>query len=145
MKSEIQQKIEQLAYKRTTAFCYSCYIKAPTGVCPECHSDDLCRHMDGVGCDWSINFAVEHILQEKLTPVDTEATFEDMIRSCYPEETIVGWMKFDTCELMKSQDPISWRIARDEYIDFLVEDEQIISFDNGANYYWIHDLESLVE
>lgn len=67
MKSEIQQNIEQLAYKRTTAFCYSCYIKAPTGVCPQCHSDDLCRHMDRVGCDWSINFAVEHILQEALT------------------------------------------------------------------------------
>lgn len=145
MKSEIQQKIEQLAYKRTTPFCYGCYIKAPKGVCPQCHSDDLMRTMDGVGCDWNIDFAVEYILQEELTPVDTETTFEDLIRSCYPEETTVGWMKFDTCDLMKSQDPIAWRIARDEYIDSLVEDEQIVSFDNGANYYWVHDLESLNE
>jgi hypothetical protein len=44
---------------------------------------------------------------------------------------------------MKSQDPISWRIARDEYIDELTSDEQIVSFDNGATYYWAHDLESL--
>lgn len=56
------------------------------------------RHLDSFGCDWDINFAVEHILQEELTPVDTKATFEDMIRSCYPEEATVGWMKFDTCE-----------------------------------------------
>lgn len=145
MKSEIQQKIEQLAYKRTTPFCYGCYVKAPKGVCPECQSDDLMRHMDGVGCDWSINFAVEHILQEELAPVDTEATFEDMIRSCYTEETTVGWMKFDTCDLMKSQDPISWRIARDEYIDELASDEQIITFDNSSSYYWKHDLETLLE
>lgn len=143
MKSEIQQKLEKLAYDRTTAFCYGCYIKCPTGVCPQCHSDDLMRHMDGVGCDWSINFAVESILQEELIAIDAEEVFEDMIRSCYPEETTVGWMKFDTCDLMKSQYPISWRIARDEYIDELVSDEQIISFDNGSTYYWLHDLELL--
>lgn len=145
MKSEIQQKIEQLAYKRTTAFCYGCYIKAPKGVCPQCHSDDLMQTMDGVGCDWSISFAIEHILQEELTPVDIDATFEDMIRSCYPEETTVGWMTFDTCDLIKSQDPISWRIAHDEHIDELASDEQIMSFDNGSTYYWAHDLESLLE
>lgn len=144
MKSEIQQKIEQLAYSRTTPFCYGCYIKAPKGVCPECHSDDLMRSMDGVGCDWSIDFAIKAILEEKLTPVDTESAFEDMIRSCYPEETTVGWMKFDTCDLMKSQDPISWRIALDEYIDSLVEDGQIISFDNGTTFYWAFDLELII-
>lgn len=145
MKTEIQQKLEQLAMNRTTPFCYGCYIKAPKGVCPECHSDDLMRHLDGVGCDWSINFAIEHILQEELTAIDTEAVFEEMIRSCYPEETTVGWMKFDTCDLMKSQDPISWRIARDEHIDELESDEQIISFDHGSTYYWAHDLENLLE
>lgn len=145
MKSEIQQKLEQLAYKRTTAFCYGCYIKAPKGVCPQCHSDDLMRHLDGVGCDWDINFAVEHILQEELTSIDTDATFEDMIRSCYPEETTVGWMKFDTIELMKSQDPISWKIARDEWISMEEDEGNILSFDNGKTYYYLYDLEGLLE
>lgn len=84
-------------------------------------------------------------MQEELTSINTEETFEEMIRSCYSEETTVGWMKFETVELMKSQDPIAWRIARDEYIDSLVEDEQIMTFDNGENYYWVYDLESLVD
>lgn len=45
MKSEMQKKLEQIAYNRTTSFCYGCYnIKAPQGICPECHSDDLMRH-----------------------------------------------------------------------------------------------------
>ena len=145
MKTEIQQKLEQLAFKRTTPFCYGCYIKAPTGVCPECHSDDLMRHLDGVGVEYGTDWVIKHILEEELTPVDIDEIFEESIRQCYPEETQVGWMTFDTVELMKSQDPISWNIARDEHIDSLVEDEQIISLDGGSNYYWVYDLESLVE
>ena len=68
-----------------------------------------------------------------------------MIRSCYPEETVVGWMKFDTCDLMKTQDPISWRIACDEYIDELETEEEIMSFDNGQTYYRASDLGELLE
>lgn len=45
MKTEIQEKLEQLAFNRTTPFCYGCYVKAPKGVCPHCHSDDLMRHL----------------------------------------------------------------------------------------------------
>lgn len=144
MKSEIQQKLEQLAYKRTTPFCYGCYIKASKGVCPHCHSDDLMRHLDGVGVEWGTSWIIKHILEEELTPVDIDDAFEESIRQCYPEETTVGWMKFDTCDLLKSQDPIAWKIARDEYIDELASDEQIISFDNGSTYFWIHALQELL-
>lgn len=34
VKTEIQQKLEQLAYERTTPFCYGCYIKAPKDASP---------------------------------------------------------------------------------------------------------------
>lgn len=145
MKTEILKKLENLAKECTIPFCMSCYIKASQGVCLSCRSDDLARWMDGVGLDWELNFAIEYILQEELTAIDTEEVFEEMIRSCYPEETVVGWMKFDTCDLMKSQDPISWRIARDEYIDSLEQDEEIMSFDNGETYFRASDLEELLE
>ena len=145
MKTEIQERLEQLAFDRTTPFCYGCYIKAPKGVCPHCHSDDLMRHLEGVGCEWGTDWVFKHILQEEITAIDTDEAFEDSIRCCYPEETIVGWLKLDTVEILKSQDPISWRIARDEYIDSLEQDEEIISFDGGSNYYWKHDLEKLLE
>lgn len=145
MKTEIQEKLEQLAFDRTTPFCYGCFVKAYKGVCPHCHSDDLMRLLEGVGCEWGIDWVIKHILQEELTAVDTEEVFEDSIRGNYPEETVVGWLKLDTVEILKTQDPISWRIARDEYLDSLEQDEELISFDGGSNYYWKHDLESLLE
>ena len=145
MKPEIQERLEQLAFNRTTPFCYGCYVKAPKGVCPHCHSDDLMRHLEGVGVEWGTDWVIKHILQEELTAIDPDEAFEDSIRGCYPEETVVGWLKLDTVEILKSQDPISWRIAKDEYIDSLEQDEEIFSFDGGSNYYWKHDLESLVE
>ena len=137
MKSEIQQKLEQLAYERTTPFCYGCYIKAPKGVCPKCHSDDLMRHLDGVGVEWGTDWVIKHILQEELTSVDIDETFEESVRQCYPEEVTVGWITVDTVEVLKSQDPTSWRIACDEYIDELVAIEEIISYDDGITFYWL--------
>jgi hypothetical protein len=145
MKSEIQEKLEQLAYNRTTPFCYGCYVMAPKGVCPNCHSDDLMRHLDGVGVEWGTDWVIKHILSLELTPVDTDELFEESMRQCYHEETTVGWMTFDTVELMKSQDPVSWRIARDEYIDSLEKEGEIVSFDGGGSYYWVRELESLAE
>lgn len=145
MNSEIYQKLTDLAFKRSKPFCYQCYEVASTGICSKCHSDDLMRSVDGVGCEYGTEWIVKHILQESLTAIDTDEIFEESIRQCYPEETTVGWMKFDTVELMKSQDPISWRIARDEYIDSLEQDEEIVSFDGGFNYYWKHGIESFIE
>lgn len=66
MKSEIQQKLETLAFNRTSPFCYGCYIQAPKGICPECHSDDLMRHLNGVGVEWGTAWVIKHILQEEL-------------------------------------------------------------------------------
>jgi hypothetical protein len=145
MKTEIQKKLEQLALNRTTPFCYGCYVKAPEGVCHHCHSDDLMRHLEGVGVEWGTDWVIKYILQEELTAINTDEAFENSIRGCYPEETVVGWLKFDTVEILKSQDPISWRIAKDEYIDSLELDEEVISFDGGSNYYWKHELENFLE
>ena len=143
MKTEIMKKLEKMAEDRTIPFCMSCYIKASKGVCPCCHSDDLARWMEGVGLDWGVDFAIKYILEEELTPIDLDEVFEDSLRSCYPETTQVGWMNLDTIEVMKSQDPISFRIARDEYFDELESDGEIISFDNGSSYYWKYDLEAI--
>ena len=145
MKTEILKKLEIMALARTTAFCYGCYIKAPTGICPSCHSDDLMRHLEGVGVEYGTDWVIEHILETELAPVDLDEVFEESIRSIYPETTQVGWMTFDTVDLIKSQDQISWKIACDEYINEQESDEQIISFDNGSNYYWVHDLATCTE
>lgn len=145
MKSEMQKKLEQLAFNRTTPFCYGCYIKAPQGICSECHSDDLMRHLEGVGVEYGTDWVINHILEEELSSVDLEEAFEESIRLCYPEETTVGWAKFDTVELLKSQDPISWGCALSEYESQEESEEVIMSFDNGSTYYKTSDLEDLLE
>lgn len=144
MKSEIQSQLEQLAFKRTTPFCYGCYVLAPKGVCPECHSDDLMRHLEGVGVEWGVNWVIKYILDEELTSVDVEEAFEDMVRSCYPEETEVGWMKLDTVQLLKDGDPISWRCALSDYQSEEESEGTIMSFDNGSTYYRTSDIEELL-
>jgi hypothetical protein len=68
-----------------------------------------------------------------------------MMEDCYEETTQVGFMTLNTVDIMKNQDPICWGIAQTEYIDGLFEDEQLITFDNGSNYYWIHDVENYIE
>ena len=144
MKTEIQEKLEELAFNRTTPFGYGCYVLAPKGVCPHCHSDDLMRHLDGVGVEWGTSWVIKHILQEELTPVDIEEAFEESVRQCYPEEVTVGWMKLDAVSVMKDQDPISWRCAQSDWESQEEEEGNIISFDNGSTYYWTHEVENLI-
>lgn len=91
--------------------------------------------------DWVIN----HILEEELTSVDLEEAFEESIRQCYPEETTLGWAKFDTVELLKSQDPISWDCALSDYESQEESEGAIISFDNGSTYYSTNEVENLLD
>jgi hypothetical protein len=145
MKSEIQDKLHQLALKKSIPFCYGCYKEAPTGRCECCGSDDLMRLLPSVGCEYGTEWIVQHILETELTPVDTEGAFEESVRECYPEETKAGWMTFDTVTLMKSQDPISWNLARAEWESFEEEEENLITFDNGSTYYRYYEVNSLLE
>ena len=145
MKNEIQQKLEKLAYQKTKPFCYQCYKVAPTGLCETCHSDDLMLFLEGVGVEFGTDWVIREILRTELTPVDCEEVFEESIRECYPNETTLGFIKVDICDAIRTLDPIAWDCAKSEYIDNLEADEIIISFDNGSNYYWVHDLEDITD
>lgn len=145
MKNEIRKKLEKIALDCSTPFCYSCYQNAPTGNCLNCGSDDLMRHLKGVGVEYGTEWIINYILETELTPLDAEDAFEESVRQCYPENTIVGWMAFDTVDLMKSQDPISWKITQDEWITSEEENKNIVSFDNGFTYYLISNLEILFD
>lgn len=145
MKSEIYKQLEQLAFARTIPFCYGCYIEAPTGCCLNCGSDDLMRLIPGVGCEYGVDWVIQEILRQELEPVDLEIAFEQSIRECYPEETKVGWMTFDTVTLMKENDPVGWRCALSEYESQEELEGNIVSFDNGSTYHDLKTLESFIE
>ncbi|MBK9321672.1 MAG: hypothetical protein IPM97_01730 [Bdellovibrionaceae bacterium] len=145
MNSEIYKKLTEIAFKKSKPFCYHCYEVAPTGTCSKCHSDDLMRLVDGVGCEYSTEWVVKHILETALEPVDLEEAFEQSVRECYPETTIVGWCEFDTVTILKEQDPVSWQCALADYESAVSEEGNVISFDNGSNYYWAHDVDQFIE
>ncbi len=142
---DIMTSLQKIALHRSKPFCYSCYIPAPGNHCPKCHSDDLARLLPGEGVDFDLDFIIKHIINENLSPVDIEEAFEESIRSCYPEKISACWMELDAVDVAKTMDPISWEMARNEYIDFEESDGNLISFDNGSTYFWIHDVEEFIE
>ncbi|WP_415062651.1 hypothetical protein [Bdellovibrio sp.] len=144
MKSEIQQRLEQLAIQRTNAFCYSCYKTVTALHCPSCGSDDFMREIPEVGVEYGTDWVIRQILTEELEPVDVDAAFEEMVREVYPEEVTVGWMTLDTVSVMKEMDPTSWRIAVQEWIENEEQEGNIMVFDGGNNYYRVSDLEQLL-
>lgn len=143
--NEIKTKLESIAYAKTIPFCYGCYQKAPTGRCKDCFSDDLMRLLPDYGVEWGTCWVIETLIDQNLTPIDDEEVFSQMISECYSETTKVGFLELDTVSVMKDQDPIAFNIAQSEYMDSLLQDEQVITFDNGANYFWIHDVEQYIE
>jgi hypothetical protein len=143
MKTEIQEKLEAIALKRTVPFCSSDYIECPTGRCPKCFSDDLMKMHPGHGLDWGLESAIREIVSEELTSINTDEIFEALIRDVYEESTTIGFITYDTASAIKELDPIAWDCAKSEHIDSLESDELIMSFDGGCTYYWISDLEAL--
>lgn len=146
MNSELKLRLEKLALQKSKPFCYSCYQICPTGVCHICHSDDLMRTTEN-GCEYGLDWIIEDLLNENLSPVNCEDSFEESVRSTLSSETItVGWMTLDAITVMKEQDPISWDIARSEWLSFEEDEGNIITFDNGCTYYSVSEVEDyLVE
>lgn len=144
MKHEITEQLNKIAELKTKPFCYSCYTVAPTGRCSCCGSDDLMRILPGSGCEYGYAWVIKEILSE-IESVDTEKRFEDSIRSCYEEETKIGWLKVDTVAAIKELDPISWNMAKNEWLDSEVEEENLLTFDEGSNYFEPYELQNHLE
>jgi hypothetical protein len=140
---EIQNKLNELAFERTTPFCYSCYQYCPDGRCNTCKSDDLMRHLKGVGVEFGTDWVIKSILAEELSEVDFEESFEQMMDDLYGEEIHIGFIKVSVSSAIKKLDPIAWNIAKSEYLDFLIEDESVIEI--AGRHYWKSELETLLE
>ena len=139
---EIKNKLTELAFERTTPFCYSCYELCPYRRCKDCGSDDLMRHLEGVGVEYGTEWVIESILSEELTEVDLEECFEQMIDDCYGEEVQIGFIKVSVSQAIKKLDPIAWDIAKSEHLDSLIQDEEVIEIE--GSFYWKTDLENLL-
>ncbi len=101
------------------------------------------RLLPGHGCEYGLDWAITAILREELTPVDTEEAFEECVRFCYQEEVRVGWMSFDAVSVMIEMDPVSWGIAKGEWVDLEVEEGNFVEC--GGEYYGVDDFNNLLE
>ena len=143
MQNDFYDKLSQMALKRSIPFCMGCYQEAKSGTCPTCGSDDLGRLLPGHSCDWGLDFIIEEILRESLTPVDLEEAFEESFREVFSKTTKVAWLEFDTATIVKELDQISWRCAVGDFESQEAETGTIVTFNQGQTYYWAHDLEAL--
>jgi len=135
-------RLTPLGFERTTPFCYSCYQDCSDGQCKICGSDDLMRHLKDVGVEYGTDWVIKSILEEALSEIDLEESFEQMIDNFYGQEVQIGFIKMNVSTAIKNLDPIAWNMAKSEYLDTHIEDESVI--DIGEDHYWKHDLESLL-
>lgn len=140
-KEEILENLKRLAHLRSKPFCYSCYTNAPSGCCDQCGSDDLMRVVEGVGCEYGYDWIIKEILKE-IGSADADERFENFMREVYPENTQIGWLNYDTVLAIKNLDPISWDIAKSEWLDSEESEEILVSFDNGSTYFDCDQLQS---
>lgn len=145
MNIEMKSRLEKLAWERSIPFCYLCYSKAPSGRCLHCMSDDLMRITEDNGPEYGIEWVIEDLVKANVESINLDEAFEESISRCYPETVTIGWITYDTVSAIKELDPISWDLAKSEWIDSEEQDEQVVSFDNGCTYYWAHDVESFLD
>jgi len=143
-KNLLESALEKLAFKKTIPFCYSCYAEAPTGRCSACGSDDLMRLLPGSGVEWGTSWVICDVLNQELEEINTDEVFEDSVSQCYDATVKVGWIEVDTTSAIKQLDPVSWDMAKDEWITMEDDEGNVYSPDNGSTYYWTQDVADLL-
>lgn len=141
---EIRAQLSQVAAKHSRPFCYSCYRTAPSGQCAGCGSDDLMREVPGFAVEWGLDWVAEHLVSENLTAVDVDKAFEESISESYSETVKIGWIEYDVASAIKELDPVSWRLAKSEWIDAEVSDNVLVTFDDGSTHYRVADVEQMI-
>ncbi len=127
--------------KITDNFCYSCYKVVKSEQCPDCGTDDFMRHLEGVGVEYGTEWVIEHLLNTRLTPVDGEEMYEDLLDECYPEVRI-GSSFFSPSRIIKELDPVCFNMGVTEHLDSLVEDGRLYEY--GGDYYDIDELDDML-
>ena len=138
----IHARLVEVAYAITKNFCYSCYKVVKGNRCPGCGTDDFMRHLFGVGVEYGTEWVIGHLLKTRLTPVDGEEMFEDLLDECYPEVK-VGNCTFSPSQVMKELDPVCFNIGVTENLDSLVEDDQLYEYD--GDYYALNDIDKMLD
>ena len=140
----ISSALRRLAENQSQPFCYTCYVPAPSGKCDRCMSDDLMRLVPEIGVEFGLDWVVNHLVSTRVTPVNVDESFDESIASAFPESVKIGWLDVDVASAIKQLDPVSWSLAQSAWLDDQVSEGQLITLDDGSNYYHVSDIELLV-
>lgn len=138
----IHGRLQNVAYKITDNFCYSCYKVVEGERCPSCGTDDFMRHLSGVSVEYGTEWVIEHLIQTRLTPVDGEEMYEELLDECYPEVK-VGELVYSTSQIIKELDPLYFQMGANENLQHLAEDG--VLYEYGGEYYQMSDLEKMLD
>lgn len=64
-----------------------------------------------------------------------------MIEECYGEEIQIGFIRTDIATAIKALDPLSWEIAKNEYLNLLSQEEVL---EVSGKYYNISSIISII-
>lgn len=145
--NELWNSLEAIAEKKSTPFCYQCYRGTETGVCPNCHSDDLMREVKGVGVEYGLDWVVKEILETEIGDLNDQefaAQYDEMLDDCY-NEIKLGDLTFLPSDVIKKMDPVAYRTGYNDYLDSITEDDLLVTFDNGVTYYEVCKIEEYIQ
>ena len=140
----LYQQLVAIARQRTHPFCLGCYERAPSGRCATCGSDDLGVELPGSGVDWTCDWVVREILTGHLEPADLTQAVEQFVADCWGETVPVAWITFDTATAVCDLDPLSWKMAIDDFADGECDAGNLCTFDGGNSYYCVRDVEQFI-
>ncbi|EQC44624.1 hypothetical protein M899_2466 [Bacteriovorax sp. BSW11_IV] len=144
MNEEFLEKLNEIAFQKSEPFCYGCYVICPSGRCSKCGSDDLMRHLDGVGVEWGTDWIIKELLLD-IDEVDQEESFDEYLESAYEQECSVAWLKVETLRILKELCECDYRIALNDWISSEEEDGEIVSFNNGVTYYKVSAVKEYIK
>ena len=81
---------------------------------------------------------------DKLTPIDETELTLNYLNECFDAVKICGH-DYLAGDALKEIDPIAFRQEESNYIDSLMNDGEIVSFDNCSTLYWAKEVEELEE
>lgn len=138
----IHGRLQQAALKMTKNFCYHCYKVVKDERCPDCGTDDFMRHLSGVGVEYGTEWVIAHLIKTRLTPVDGEEMFEELLDECYPEVKI-GEVVYNPSQVLKKVDPLYFQMGASENLQHLADDGVLYEYE--GDYYDMHDLDKMLD
>lgn len=140
---DLRDSLTAYAFANSDAFCYGCYkVVKPNQeghcICPTCLSDDLMRHLHGIGVEYGITWVMGAFIKEKCKPIDIDEHYHTWLSDLYPEEVTICEVTFDQASALKKLDPIAYEIGQSDMIHHFLDDESWIELE--GEYYDARDI-----